>query len=393
MIPVSYELRLSRELDFLLCLLKNDHQSVARIELLLEHGLRWDAIGKSVFLPHIHLKLERLPEECPVPESFKEQSARSYHQTALLNDFRLRWMQEIAIDLRELGIEPLFLKGAAELIDFCDFSDYPGSRQMSDIDFACRESEFSQIHNYLLDNGNVSAYEESREDMLEFTGHYSYNPHSPKLLEMHVDTYMFQHQEQSYPADFSRELFTRKRRVHLECAECAIPSREDMLVYLICHAAGAKDYKLMCSMRGNMYDCLLGRKIPLRERIDNRLAAHQIRFLFQFDLFLEACGEEVDFEVVMSELSKVKDKALIQQHIELVHFFTKRDVFRRYLQHRSCEAFLSDRQAFLERMAQTQLLNLWLKKYLPERIVLALKIALLKVKSFLVSILGKLFKE
>ncbi len=139
------------------CLMLDDHPELGEEikATMKEEKIDWNRFvslcSNNLILPVIYLKFKRNNIIELLPSGLSDFLKEIYDLNVIRNTLILKQINEVTETLNKNHITPIFLKGAAHLIDEV-YSDI-GERIMTDIDFLVSEEDYLKSANILMDNG------------------------------------------------------------------------------------------------------------------------------------------------------------------------------------------------------------------------------------------------
>jgi len=131
-------------------------ERAGKIQETLQSGkVNWNSLvyhsSNQLVLPALYLNLKRNNLLDFLPEELKEHLEDITNQNRKRNQLILDQVEEITILLKKNGLEPIYLKGTAHLLDglYEDIAE----RMLSDIDFLLDEKEANKAWQLLVDSG------------------------------------------------------------------------------------------------------------------------------------------------------------------------------------------------------------------------------------------------
>ncbi|KOH44639.1 nucleotidyltransferase family protein [Sunxiuqinia dokdonensis] len=256
-----------REMYYLIgkCLALDEHPefrdqliALAKSELIDWHQFV-SLCSNHLVLPAIFLKfrthnlLDHLPEDL----------TSHLHEVHALNVARntriLKQLHEIVDVLKPHKIYPVFLKGAANLLDGL-YADL-GERILGDIDFLVSDDEYLEAARLMKDAGYAEAYETPDYKDIETFKHYPrlFHPEHGATIEIHripVD--------EVFTGWFNNETIARERQLVAELVGCYVPSARHRLIHNFIHGPLSNQDHLFgrMSLRGAYDLYLLSKKFP-----------------------------------------------------------------------------------------------------------------------------------
>lgn len=189
----------------------------------------------------------------------------------------LKQIDEISFHLHKAGIEPVFMKGTANLLD--GLYQNPGDRMIGDIDFLVRDNDFLPTAEILLNLG----YKTDTEiyDDIKTLKDYPrlFRENSPADIEIHRLPVI-----PEYTGWFSTELVFKEKKQIQGKINCFVPSDMHKLIQNFIHSQLTnKGHKLRLVSLRDLYDChLLLKKVTGNEILDKIKERKKAEIYFDF---------------------------------------------------------------------------------------------------------------
>jgi hypothetical protein len=295
--------------------------------LKADPSVDWDWLARS-FAAGLIYQIAR-QSEAPSICSAKFLSAvkQTTMITAMRNQYRQQVVKRIASAFEQAGLQIVFVKGAAEIIRFDNDAWHLSLRDMDDIDAICPPEQLEEAEKVMINLGyEIYDYDkpmpmqELRSWSIKHTGHYLFNPTKPEpvrtTVELHIQVATGRSRD-AYPLGFSERVLERCEVIDFQGVPVRVPSVEDMLVYLLCHAALPKDHYVMFAAEEFYFDDYPS--VSKQKDIDlvqSRWDWYQIWFLTRLRSFLNAAGT-IDQSTVSRALKSVKNRRLLDLYLSL----------------------------------------------------------------------------
>lgn len=203
-----------------------------------------------------HNILELLPDElAPTLQALYE--ANRYR-----NEQILQQIDAITAELNKENIEPVFLKGTANLLDGL-YSDV-GERMIGDIDFLVKEEDYLKAAEKLRSLGYFNQSQLDGTFLLEKHHHYASLTKigAPAAVEIHSVPVIAK-----YARHFTAEMVFAQRKAVARKSNVYVPSDNHKVILNFIHSQLSNSgYKLMNTPFRDMYDaCLLAQRVNLNE--------------------------------------------------------------------------------------------------------------------------------
>ncbi|QGY47462.1 hypothetical protein GM418_28470 [Maribellus comscasis] len=251
------------------CLSLNENPESRRyiINKCTDEHFDWQAFihlcSDQLILPALWVKFRNHKIIEYIPEEVKDHLFEIYKLNRLRNKNIIHQIKEITRVLNENGIQPLFLKGAANLLDNI-YTDI-GERMLADIDFLIHEKEFLAAAR-ILEEAGYSIVEETTDysEYEEITG----LKHYPKLLHPDFDAVIEIHRipvEEKYSDWFNSGMIFKRKKKPESTAGYFVPSDDHKIIHNFIHSQLSDEGYLYgnLSLRENYDLLLLSKKCPV----------------------------------------------------------------------------------------------------------------------------------
>lgn len=251
------------------CLALDDHPEIsAEIADELENeDLNWhlftEICSNQLVIPAIYLKLERHNIIKYLPNEVQSHLLEIYKLNFSRNTKILKQIQTITKLLNKHVIYPIFLKGAANLLDEV-YSD-TGERMMGDIDFLVEEEYYLLTAKILEDNGyskinKIPDYKNMND--IKQAKHY------PRLAHPDFEAVIEIHRipvREKYIDWFNYELIIKEKKTVKNITNCYVPSDHHKIIHNFIHSQlSDKGYLYGTIALRDVYDLyLLSKRFPL----------------------------------------------------------------------------------------------------------------------------------
>ncbi len=179
-------------------------------------------------LPPLWLKMKKHGLASLFPPELRQHLEEIYLMNSRRNSAILQQMEEISLLLQSRGIEPVFLKGAAHLVDGL-YSD-AGERLIGDIDLLVGEDKYSAAAGLLMDSGYINPIEVYWEVSALKHFYPLYRGDRPAPVEVHQSPV-----EPKSSGGFSAAMvFGRKKRIAGR-ENCYVPCDEHKMIHNFIH--------------------------------------------------------------------------------------------------------------------------------------------------------------
>ncbi|KAF0236589.1 MAG: hypothetical protein FD181_2640 [Prolixibacteraceae bacterium] len=218
------------------------------------------------------------------------------------NDQILQQIDEISFHLHKVGIEPVFMKGTANLLD--GLYHNPGDRMIGDIDFLVRDNDFLPASEILLNIG----YKTDTEIYDDIKTLKDY----PRLFRADVPADIEIHRLPvipEYSRWFSAELIFKEKKQIQGKINCYVPSGKHKLIQNFIHSQLTnKGHKTKLVSLRDLYDCHL-----LLKRVNLNEVLTEIKEVKKAKIYFDLMQSLLNSGINLSELDKVS-KRFIEQH-------------------------------------------------------------------------------
>ncbi|HOV87427.1 MAG TPA: nucleotidyltransferase family protein [Syntrophobacteraceae bacterium] len=242
-----------------------------------------DVAGGNLITPALHTALSSLDEYKNLPEDLRTYLAYIHRLNRSRDEDVQSQVCEISRLFNQIGVEPVLLKGAANL--FLDIYRDPADRIMHDVDVLVPKEKLSECTNILKENGyrgilkNFSFTEESPHFFILVSRE------RPVGVELHQYTLPKQYATIYTDRDLARESV----RQSVADAVFRLPSPPYHLLHHVCHAHKhwkvyggpaqnslrfAVDFTLLCRFYGDQIDWIGIEKRFEAGKLRNALAAY-----------------------------------------------------------------------------------------------------------------------
>lgn len=239
-----------------------------------------------LIIPAIYLKLKAHDLLAHLPEEYKQAFVEIYERNRERNQQILKQIDEITAILNKENIQPVFLKGTANLLD--DLYSDLGERMIGDIDFLVKEEDYLKAAEILLKEGYYNQQERDGE-IIEISSpdhHYSFltKKDAPAVVEIHHVPVLVK-----YSRQFTSEMvFSQKRKITgKENTYVPSDSHKAIHTFIHCQLSDSGHRHLDTSFR-DLYDAyLISKKVDLNEvlmQIEEKFKA-QVFFCFVYRTF------------------------------------------------------------------------------------------------------------
>jgi len=183
----------------------------------------------QLIIPAIYLKLKAHDLLRFIPEEVVQEFRKIYELNRQRNEQIVKQIDDITAALNKENIQPVFLKGTANLLDGL-YSDL-GERMIGDIDFLVQEADFLKSAKILEGAG----YKRSDNNYFNV----SRFKHYPALIKEGEQTYIEIHRlpvDQQYAASLNSELIYSNKKEIPEKQGLFVPSDEHKLIHTFIHS-------------------------------------------------------------------------------------------------------------------------------------------------------------
>lgn len=202
-------------------------------------------------LPSIYKKLKSHKLLGTFPSEFAAHLEDIYSRNQQRNYDIIQQAKEISLTLKQEGIIPVYLKGAAHLLDGL-YSD-PGERLMGDIDFLVTKNNYLTTARLLIDKGY--------KPPPRFYGDVSLLKHYPRLFRKDVPADLEIHQvpvNLKYAKQFNSDMVFRQKKIITKNANCYVPCDEHKMVHNFIHSQLSNSgYRFKHTSLRDLYDLYL----------------------------------------------------------------------------------------------------------------------------------------
>lgn len=254
------------------------------------------------------------------PEDYDEFLSDIYDKNTQRNTKILEQIEEIGNILQTNNIEPVYLKGTANLLD--NLYRNPGDRFIGDIDFLVKKGDYLRTADLVMQLGY-------KNDVKLYFDH-SDQKHYPRLYKEDVPADVEIHHipvNNEYAAKFNSEvIFPNKLKV-INKPNCYVSSDVHKLIHTFIHS--------QLSNRGYLY-----RFIPLRDLYDFYLLSKRVtrKDFFQeveekkkAEIFFASKSHLLDESVDLNEINKGRIKSFFRQLFWLLDHRMVRKTYVNYI--------------------------------------------------------------
>ncbi len=215
-------------------------------------------------LPAIFMKFRAHDLLDYLPEDLSSHLQKVHELNVSRNNQIMKQLHEIIEVLNPHKIYPVFLKGAANLLDglYVDI----GERILGDIDFLVSDDEYLEAARLMKEAGYAEAYDTPDYKDIETFKHYPrlYHPEHGATIEIHripVD--------EVFTGWFNNDMIECEKQPEGELAGCYVPSAKHRLIHNFIHGQLSNQGHLFgqMSLRGAYDLYLLSKKFPLEQAL------------------------------------------------------------------------------------------------------------------------------
>jgi len=253
------------------CLALDEHPSFREQVIKMIHAKNGDLenfiqlCSDHLIIPAIYLQFKKHDILACLPEDYIQALEEIYELNRQRNQQILKQIDDITATLNKENIQPVFLKGTANLLDGL-YSDV-GERMIGDIDFLVKEEDFLKTAEILLNNGYYDQLKIDGDEITTPAHHYSVltKKDAPAPVEIHrvpVDV--------KYARQFTSEMIFRQRKKIEITENTYVPSDPHKLIHNFIHSqlSHNRHRQWMSSFR-DLYDAKpLFKRTNLNEAID-----------------------------------------------------------------------------------------------------------------------------
>ena len=212
--------------------------------------------SNHLVLPVIYLRFKNTGLIEYFPDEYADHLKKIYETNKIRNSGILLQIDEISSQLKTKNIEPLYLKGTANLMDNL-YSD-EGERMIGDIDFLVQKKDYKKTIELVKElnyNSDVKMY-----DGLTSMKHYPrlFRRDVPADVEIHLAPVNF-----AYTKQFNTELLFQNKKEITNRSNCFVSSNEHKLIHTFIHSQlSNKGYQFKQIGLRDLYDFyLLSQKV------------------------------------------------------------------------------------------------------------------------------------
>lgn len=348
--------RAEKNFLMMLCGFTNVPNALRQCPEILDCSLDWEVVQRFSFAyPFFYRFFQGAFEQLPIPQYVSEKAEWLYQVSNKNNHLRIDRIYQVATLMKVINTPLLFVKGAAELVEFQNVPDFYALRGMDDIDIVCQDRDLARIDEALVKNGREfmnfclkPGADTTRPAILDYMGHYVYDLEAPTRLELHTQIAIYKNQA-SYPPDFTQILIQGQRQKYLFDTSITIPKIEHMFVYALCHAACIKDYDFVIFEREMPeHSCMnMPPETPPLDLAINRYNWAMLFNLVKMQHLFQVYDPLIDWEEVTFLLKQVPERSLLDNFLALLAICCNREypILPRDI---SAETIIQARRAYIE---------------------------------------------
>lgn len=281
-------------------------------------------------LPAVFLQLKKANLLSVFPEDYKTHLEELYQLNRQRNKEILAQIEELNTSLAKEGIQAVYLKGTANLMDGL-YSDL-GERMIGDIDFLVQEKDYLKtidLVKTLNYHSDVKMY-----DGLENWKHYPrlFRKDVPADVEIHVVPVDF-----PYAKKYNSEIIFQNKK-QLNNYHCYAPSNEHRIIHTFIHSqlSNKGHLHLTIGLR-DLYDAyLLLKKVDVEAVISETEFPKKAQIFFEYVNYLFSPGQNRSKITNRATLKFIKRHQWFLNHPRQHHYYittlkTYDLIFKRYL--------------------------------------------------------------
>ncbi len=312
--------------------------------------------SNHLVLPAVYFRLKKLGLIKYFPDDFAAHLNDIYTLNVQRNEKILQQINEINQHLQTENIEPVYLKGTANLLDHL-YSD-SGDRLIGDIDFLVRDKDFIKTAEILLKNGytkDLKIYDdiESLKDYPRL-----HRDDVPAPIEIHRLPVI-----PKYSKEFNPEVIFKNKKQITDKINCFVPSDKHKLIHTFIHSQLSNGgHKLKMVPLRDLYDTFL-----LSERVNAEEVLPEIENEQQAKIYFDFLSTLTKDPTSLEKVD-VKSKKFVAQHNWFLdhpkshHFYIKYFKVEHVVVNRFLKAFVS-KSVFKNLMARIRDPHWWKNRF------------------------------
>lgn len=313
--------------------------------------------SNHLVLPAVYIRLKKAGLTEFLPIDFNEHLNDIYALNVRRNKEILQQINEINNQLNTENIEPIFLKGTANLLDGLYANS--GDRMIGDIDFLVQDKDFLKTTDLIQKLGYKT--DEKIYDDIKSLKDYPrlYRNDVPADIEIHRLPVI-----PKYSKVFSPEVIFKEKKQIPGKINCFVPSDKHKLIHTFIHSQlSNKGYKLKMAPLRDLYDSfLLLQSVNMEEVLAGIEEKQKAKIYFDFVSILST--DQSEFENLNSKSKEYFNQHnWFMNHPKLHHFYIKFYQVEHVVVNRVFKAFFS-KSVFKNLFVRISDREWWKKRFL-----------------------------